>query len=116
MKIALMSDLHREFERGPVTGTEWATFVKQRADTLHHPRIGPMIDNAVGADSMILAGDIDVGTRGVAYADEVAQYLERGEISPEELNRENGFFSALPLHRFRITAIGGAPIEKLKKR
>lgn len=42
--------------------------------------------------------------------------LERGEISPEELNRENGFFSALPLHRFRITAIGGAPIEKLKKR
>jgi hypothetical protein len=41
--------------------------------------------------------------------------LERGDISPEALNRENGFFSALPLHKFRIAAIGGVPIEKLKK-
>jgi predicted MPP superfamily phosphohydrolase len=75
MKIALMSDLHLEFERGPVAGADWPAFVRQRADTLHHPRIGPMIDNAVGVDLMVLAGDIDVGTRGVAYADEVAQYL-----------------------------------------
>jgi predicted phosphodiesterase len=75
MKIAIMSDLHLEFERGPVADKEWSVFVQRRADTLHHPRIGPMIDNAVGADLMILAGDIDVGVKGVAYADEVAQYL-----------------------------------------
>jgi predicted phosphodiesterase len=75
MKIALMSDLHLEFERGPVAGTEWRAFVKKRADTLHHPRIGPIIDTAIGADLMILAGDIDVGTRGIAYADEVASYI-----------------------------------------
>lgn len=75
MKIALMSDLHLEFERGPVAGKEWPAFAQRRADTLHHPRIGPIIDNAIGVDLMILAGDIDVGTRGVAYADEVAKYI-----------------------------------------
>jgi len=33
--------------------------------------------------------------------------LASGEISAAELNRENGFFSALPLQSFKIEAIGG---------
>lgn len=44
MKILVLSDLHNEF----------------------HPFIPP--DNAAGADAVILAGDIDVGTRGVEWA------------------------------------------------
>jgi hypothetical protein len=35
--------------------------------------------------------------------------LEVGEISPAELNRENGFFSALPLGKFKIVSIGKRP-------
>jgi hypothetical protein len=54
MKIAAMSDLHLEFERG---------------------RAGPPIDNAIGADLVILAGDIDIGTRGFDYAADVADRL-----------------------------------------
>ena len=75
MKITAMSDLHLEFERGPNAGAEWSAFVQRRADALHHPRIGPMIDNVIGADLVIMAGDIDVGARGLDYADEVAQYV-----------------------------------------
>jgi len=52
MKIAAMSDLHLEFERD---------------------RAGPSIDNAIGADLVIFAGDIDIGTRGIAYADYVSK-------------------------------------------
>jgi hypothetical protein len=40
--------------------------------------------------------------------------LESGEISAAELNRENGFFSALPLHKFRIESIGGKPFDSSK--
>ncbi|WP_296706378.1 metallophosphoesterase [Rhodoblastus sp.] len=75
MRVAIMSDLHLEFERGPVRGDEWSAFVERRASILWHPRIGPLLDEAVGVDLLILAGDIDVGTRGMAYADEVAQYI-----------------------------------------
>jgi Icc-related predicted phosphoesterase len=54
MKIAAMSDLHLEFERG---------------------RASPSIDNAIGADLVILAGDVDIGTRGFDYAAEVSDRL-----------------------------------------
>jgi hypothetical protein len=37
--------------------------------------------------------------------------LDAGEISPTELNRENGFFSALPLAKFKIVSIGGRPFD-----
>jgi hypothetical protein len=36
--------------------------------------------------------------------------LSSGEVSQNELRQENGFFSSLPLHRFRIAAIGGRPL------
>jgi len=40
--------------------------------------------------------------------------LDAGEITPEELRRENGFASSLPLSKFRITHIGKTPIGKMK--
>lgn len=40
--------------------------------------------------------------------------LNSGEVSREELARENGFFSSLPLEKFRISSIGGRPIEKIR--
>lgn len=75
MRVAIMSDLHLEFERGPVRGDEWSAFVERRANILWHPRIGPLLDEAVGVDLLILAGDVDVGTRGIAYVDEVAEFI-----------------------------------------
>jgi DNA repair exonuclease SbcCD nuclease subunit len=75
MRVAIMSDLHLEFERGPVRGDEWSAFVERRANILWHPRIGPLLDEAVGVDLLLLAGDIDVGTRAIAYANEVAEFI-----------------------------------------
>lgn len=54
MKIAAMSHLHLEFE---------------------HDRAGPPLCNAIGADLVILAGDIDVGALGFDYAFGVSDRL-----------------------------------------
>jgi DNA repair exonuclease SbcCD nuclease subunit len=75
VRVAIMSDLHLEFERGPVRGDEWSAFVERRANILWHPRVGPLLDEAVGVDLLILAGDIDVGTRAIAYANEAAEFI-----------------------------------------
>jgi hypothetical protein len=39
--------------------------------------------------------------------DRDAARLKNGSISPSELRRENSLFSALPLHRYKMVAIGG---------
>lgn len=49
MPFAIMSDLHLEFERGPVRGDEWSAFVERRANILWHPRISPLLDEAVAS-------------------------------------------------------------------
>jgi len=36
-----------------------------------------------------------------------AARLRSGEVSPEELRKENGWASRLQLDRYRVTAIGG---------
>jgi hypothetical protein len=33
--------------------------------------------------------------------------LNNGSVSPAELRRENSMFAALPLHRYKMVAIGG---------
>jgi hypothetical protein len=35
--------------------------------------------------------------------------LRAGEITPEELNRENDFFASIPIEKFKIKSIGGRP-------
>ncbi len=33
--------------------------------------------------------------------------LDNGSVSPSQLRRENSAFAALPLHRYKMVAIGG---------
>lgn len=46
-----------------------------------------------------------------ASRDEDAARLARGEITPAQLRRENNFFGALDMQRFKIVAIGGRPVR-----
>ncbi len=69
-RIALASDLHIEFERSGAPK-------EVPAGAGGHPTDGPDLAAIHGAaDLVILAGDIDIGTAGVAWADEAARYLE----------------------------------------
>lgn len=40
-----------------------------------------------------------------------AARLASGEVDPLRLRKENGFFSALPLNRFKVVAIGNVPVR-----
>lgn len=39
-------------------------------------------------------------------------HLKSGEVSLDQLKQENGFFSALPIKRFKIAAIGNKPLKR----
>ncbi|MDH3230361.1 MAG: metallophosphoesterase [Alphaproteobacteria bacterium] len=68
-RIAVASDLHIEFER---SGEPEPAPVAAGL----HPSGGPDLGAVHGeADLMILAGDIDLGTAGVVWADEAARFL-----------------------------------------
>lgn len=80
MKIAVMSDLHTEFEagRGPSRPTAaWYALRDLRRATPGHPDVGPDLTQAkaAGVKLAILAGDIGIGTAGMAYAREVSRFL-----------------------------------------
>lgn len=49
-----------------------------------------------------------------ASRDRDAARLRSGEIDREQLQRENGFFSGLPIGRFRIVSVGGRPLSKAR--
>lgn len=42
--------------------------------------------------------------------DQDAQLLQSGQITEAELKRRNSFFSALPVKRYKMVAIGGRPV------
>ena len=46
-----------------------------------------------------------------ASRDRDAARLDAGSISLQDLKVENTFFSALPLARFRIAAVGNQPVH-----
>ncbi|MGI0524003.1 hypothetical protein [Rhizobium giardinii] len=46
-----------------------------------------------------------------ASRDEDERRLAAGEITKQELRRENSFFGALDMSKFRIVAIGGKPVR-----
>lgn len=46
-----------------------------------------------------------------ASRDDDARCLAAGEITEQELRRENLFFGALDMSRLRIVAIGGKPVR-----
>ncbi|HVI49767.1 MAG TPA: metallophosphoesterase [Candidatus Sulfotelmatobacter sp.] len=74
MRIAFMSDLHLEFEppAHPVAG--WDGVERMRSQVAGHPARGPLIKDAAGVDLVVLAGDIDLGTGGIAYAEEMSRF------------------------------------------
>ena len=49
-------------------------------------------------------------SEGRRSRDEDLRRLAAGEVTPAQLTTENCIFSVLPLHTFRITAIGGKPV------
>lgn len=44
--------------------------------------------------------------------DRDAACLEGGEVSLDQLKHENDFFSAVPIKRFKIVAIGGKRLRR----
>lgn len=75
-----MSDLHNEFERegGPGDPTPaWLDLRAKREGMAGHPDVGPMLGHlrGEGIDLVVMAGDIDLESHGVAYADRVASFL-----------------------------------------
>lgn len=49
-----------------------------------------------------------------ASRDEDERRLRDGEISPNELRRENGFASSLDISKFKITHIGTKKLKDIK--
>lgn len=83
MKIAIASDLHLEFDRKKVDGGIEAT--DDLKAPCGHPTIGPDFRDLTQplsdgthqclADLMILAGDIDLGARGIDYGKSLSEWL-----------------------------------------
>lgn len=81
IRIAVMSDLHNEFERtrGPDQPSgPWLNLNRIRRQEPEHPATGPWLGDIRGeCDVVVLAGDTDVGARNVfGYADSVSRYLD----------------------------------------
>lgn len=89
IRIAVMSDLHLEFDlewrhrleslaRRDPTAARTLERLKERVAEPDHPDRGPDLREAkaAGVDCALLAGDIDIGIRSIAYADAVARYLD----------------------------------------
>ncbi|MEE3622987.1 metallophosphoesterase [Nitrospirillum sp. BR 11752] len=80
IRLAVMSDLHNEFEAAQGSRRPTAASLaldEGRRRIPGHPTMGPLLDGLIGdqIDLVILAGDINVGVRGIEYAREVAQLI-----------------------------------------
>ncbi|WP_281356625.1 metallophosphoesterase [Parvibaculum sp.] len=76
-RIALMSDLHNEFEPPSSPSGAWFALNTARKKIDKHPKVGPLLDGLAKADLdlVVLAGDIDIGKQGFVYAEKVAAFL-----------------------------------------
>lgn len=84
--LAVMSDLHVEFDRGLIAkarldggdlsaaALRWWRHLLERGGVGGHPRLGPDLEAVRGAGLLILAGDIDYGVEAVHYAAEAAAF------------------------------------------
>ncbi|MCU7958479.1 MAG: metallophosphoesterase [gamma proteobacterium symbiont of Bathyaustriella thionipta] len=84
MKIQVLSDLHNEFIRGKKLGIPdveayraWHALNRKASDSSHAPKAIPaeFMIAQTDADVIILAGDIDIGSKGVDWANIEAQAL-----------------------------------------
>lgn len=74
LRIVHMSDLHLELEGPCDVSAAWQSLVQARLAIPGHPQRGPLLADLPGADLVVLAGDIDRGVGGIAYADALARY------------------------------------------
>lgn len=86
LRIAVMSDLHCEFDRALIVAagsrktaqslraTQWLQHLHDRRADARHPPLGPNLRDIQGVDLLLLAGDIDYCGNAVAYAAEAATY------------------------------------------
>lgn len=83
VRISLMSDIHNEFEppRQPTAG--WFALNNARKATKGHPEKGPLLTDLRGQaiDLVVLAGDIDIGSKSIVYADQVSRFLNVRAVS-----------------------------------
>lgn len=77
IRLAVMSDIHNEFESPTPSGDDWSALSEARSAIPDHPEFGPLIDSLVGrsVDLVVMAGDIDLEDRGIAYTEEVSAYV-----------------------------------------
>lgn len=76
LRIAHMSDLHLEFEPPQQTSPAWRALMAAREAMAGHPHRGPDLTGLPGVDLVVMAGDIGLGTDGIAYADAVAAFAD----------------------------------------
>ena len=75
MRIAYMSDLHLEFEPPYPSTSGWEALRRAREALPGHPDRGPLLKPLFGSDLVILAGDIDLGLKAIAYGEQVAAFV-----------------------------------------
>jgi predicted phosphohydrolase len=75
MRIAYMSDLHLEFEPPRPSSSGWEALRRAREALPGHPNRGPLLKSLSGSDLVILAGDIDLGLKAIAYGEQVASFV-----------------------------------------
>ncbi|MBI9092110.1 MAG: metallophosphoesterase [Desulfobacterium sp.] len=77
IRLAVMSDIHNEFESPTHSGDDWFALRDARRAIPDHPEIGPLLDDLAGQsiDLVVMAGDIDLEDRGIAYTDKVSSYV-----------------------------------------
>ncbi len=75
IRIVYMSDLHLELEDRGLPIPRLPGFKPRPQPEAQHPARGPKLDDLGKVDLVVMAGDIHGGLRGIAYADQVAKYL-----------------------------------------
>lgn len=78
-----MSDIHNEFEPPWRPTAKWLELDQARKKSNGHPTVGPLLDGlrTENPDLVVLAGDIDLGTRAIEYAELVSEFLGVKAIS-----------------------------------
>ena len=77
IRLAVMSDIHNEFESPTHSGDDWFALRDARGAIPDHPEFGPLLDGLAGqsVDLVVMAGDIDLEDRGIAYTDKVSSFV-----------------------------------------
>ena len=110
------------YRRGLVLGLTMAEIMVLNVPlplTAHRDTLSSLEARAPAGAAMVREFKLDPKKRAAekqASRDRDLERLKRGEITPEELTKENDFFAALDLAEFEIVSIGGRPFRGNKKK